>query len=264
MRCTKCGKEIRQGDAYCSGCGQKIMVTSAAPAAPAQGKKSGGCLVWVLVIAAIIFIISNRSGKPAPEKKDLENAVPATTQSLTVVTDTLPAEPYDGDILEDSDYPDGTPRRRVGNYTDKYITDYRPDGTMLRDVILYYSEGSFAAKRVTNFDEHGTPTDTTEKLADGTLWLYTYCDNTYDPKGRPAYLIEYNRMGYVLSQDIYVYNEDGSYCMNWEEYRGPVYEYDFETNPEGETSLFAYGYTTFDAYGNVIDQMIYEASENEQ
>ena len=46
--------------------------------------------------------------------------------------------------------------------------------------------------------------------------------------------------------------------MDWEEYRGAVYEYDFEYDPEGTTSLFSYGYTTFTAEGDVLDQMIYE------
>ena len=250
MRCTKCGNELRQTDAYCSNCGQKVNTASAAPE-----KKNGGCLFLVLIIAAIIFISNKQGGntsKPEPE------AMNPPTQSISLMNHTLPGEPYDGDVLEDSDYPDGMPRRRVSDYGDKYITDYRPDGTMLRDVILYYSEGVYSAKRVTNYDDHGNPTDTTERMADGTLWMYLYYENAYTDDGRPFCLTEYNRAGYLLREDIYMYNDDGTYSISWTEFRGPVYEYDFETNPTGETEMFSYGYVTFDADGNVIDQMIEE------
>lgn len=251
MYCKKCGKELRQGDTYCSGCGQKVGAATAAP------EKKGGSWLVLLLCAAVILVFANRNGKA--EKREPEPAPTAATQQISLEDYSLPREPFDGDVLENSDYPDGAPRRRISDYGDVYVTDYRNDGTMLRESILYYSNGVYSAKRVTNYDTHGNPTDTTERMADGQLWLYIYYENTYDPEGRPAYLIEYNRMGCVLSQYIYVYNEDGSYCMNWEQYRGPVYEYDFADNPKGETYLFSYGYTTFTAEGDVVDQMILDA-----
>lgn len=251
MYCNKCGKQLQPGDAYCSGCGQKAAKASASK------KKGSGWLILLVCVAAILFFTTNR--REVPQETYPEETAPSVVQIVPPVVDTLPEEPYDGDVLENSDYADGEPRRRVSDYGDVYVTDYRNDGTMLRESILYYSNGVYSAKRVTNYDTHGNPTDTTERMADGQLWLYIYYENTYDPEGRPAYLIEYNRMGCVLSQYIYVYNEDGSYCMNWEQYRGPVYEYDFADNPKGETYLFSYGYTTFTAEGDVVDQMILDA-----
>ena len=246
MFCNKCGKQLRSDDVYCSGCGQKV----------GGGRKKTPWPMVIVCVAVILLFSFRFLGQKTPQP---EPVVIPETQALPALESGEPAEPYDGAVLENSDYPDGAPRRRISDYGDVYVTDYRNDGTMLRESILYYSNGVYSAKRVTNYDTHGNPTDTTERMADGQLWLYIYYENTYDPEGRPAYLIEYNRMGCVLSQYIYVYNEDGSYCMNWEQYRGPVYEYDFADNPKGETYLFSYGYTTFTAEGDVVDQMILDA-----
>lgn len=255
MSCKKCGKQLQPGEAYCSGCGQKV---DAAP-----GKNNGGCLILLLIVAAIIFL-ANRNGKT--EKKTVEPVTPATTavsQYIDLGEYGQPLEPFHGDILTDSDYRSGTPRRRVENHGDNvYVTDYREDGTMLRETILYYSDGIFSARRVTNNDSYGIRTDVTERLADGTLWLYLYYKNTYTDDGRPFDLVEYNRTGHMLYESVYFYYEDGSYTINFSDYRGPVYEYDFETNPSGETYLFSYGYTKYDANGNFVEYWEEETDHN--
>lgn len=249
--CNKCGKELRAGDSYCGGCGQKVG------AAAASGKK----IVWVVVllcIALIIGITVGQTEKQEPEKIQPEAAISPVTQTGTLSVDTLPEEPEDGMELVDSDYSNGMPRRRVSGSTDKYVTDYRMDGTLLRDSELHYYDGKFTDKRITNYDAYGNPTDVTETMSDGTLWLYLFYINEYDEQGRPLILAEFNRQGNPLYIYCYTYNADGSCRMDWEEYRGAVYEYDFEYDPEGTTSLFSYGYTTFTAEGDVLDQMIYE------
>lgn len=260
MYCKKCGKELRQGDTYCSGCGQKVTDNPASSSGEDHTKI--GCLVWLVIILAIAFFVTNRNDKADATKTEV--TIPAATQSISLGKYSQPVEPFDGDVLEDSDYPDGTPRRRVRDYGDKQITDYRQDGTLLRDVTLYYSNGVYSAKRVTNYDSHGNPTDVTERMSDGELWLYLYYENEYTDDGRPFCLTEFNRAGYPLFSYIYMYYEDGTYSVNFDDFRGPVYEYDFETNPSGETFLFAYGYTKFDANGNVIDQMIEEVPESDR
>ena len=253
MYCTKCGKEARSGDVYCSGCGNKL-----------EGKKKSKS--WILIpVCALAVVVSavNLFHTPKPEP------VPFVQQRETICLPDaqinpnvqLPEEPKDGDILEDSDYPGGLPRRRVDDYdTSVYVSDYRPDGTMLRDTILYYSNGSYGGIRVTNYDDHGNKTDTTETTDKGELWLYLYYQNSYDEQGRPLVLAEYNRMGYPLCVYEYTYNADGSYTMECSEYRGYVYEYDREYNPQGTTSIWLRSTTTFNAEGDVIDQYMEEVN----
>lgn len=257
MYCTKCGKEAHSGDVYCSGCGSKL-----------GGKKKNKSWILLLISAAALIVsavnlFSDRAPEPVTPIETFSPVVERETISLPeaqINTDAqLPEEPKDGDILEDSDYADGAPRRRVDDYdTGVYVTDYRPDGTMLRDTILYYSNGTYGGIRVTNYDDHGNPTDTTETMADGELWLYLFYKNTYDEQGRPLVLAEYNRMSYPLCIYEYSYNADGSYTQVCTEYRGYVYEYDRESNPQGTTSIWCRSSTTFNAAGDVIDQYIEE------
>lgn len=226
-----------------------------------RGVQAGKCrnllAVLLLCVTVLIPVAGNLSGCARTEPgSDVEETVVFVETKQENAADSLPEEPKDGDVLENSDYSDGTPRRRVFDYGDLYITDYRPDGTTLRDTILYYSSGTYGGIRVTNCDDFGNPTDETETMADGSLWMYLYYENSYDDAGRPVRLAQYNRVGNPLMIRTYTYNADGSWRMDFEEYSGAVYEYDFEENPAGETSLWNYGYTTFDAEGNVIDQMI--------
>ena len=259
MYCKKCGKELRQGDTYCSGCGQKVTGNPASSSGEDHTKIGG--LVWGVLIIAIALFVTNRNDKADTPKT--ETTVPAATQSISLRRYSQPLQPFDGDVLEDSDYPDGMPRRRVENIGDNvYVTDYRKDGTMLRETILYYSNGVFSARRVTNIDTHGFRTDVTERMADGTLWLYLYYENIYTDDGRPFNMVEYNRKGNMLYETVYFYYDDGSYTINFTDYRGPVYEYDFETNPSGETYLFSYGYTKYDAKGNATEFWEEEADHN--
>ena len=152
MYCNKCGKELRAGDSYCGGCGQKVG------AAAASGKKN----VWVVVllcIALIIGITVGQTEKQEPEKIQPDVAISPVTQTGTLSVDTLPEEPEDGMELVDSDYSNGMPRRRVSGSTDKYVTDYRMDGTLLRDSELHYYDGKFTDKRITNYDAYGYGND---------------------------------------------------------------------------------------------------------
>ena len=251
MYCSKCGKEVRSGDAFCSACGSKVGSGNT------PKKKNNGLLILIGIVV-LVLAAGNLFGGKSSTNTYTPVQSPSAVTSVQSGTNTLPAEPNDGDVLENSDYADGTPRRRVSGDTEIYITDYRPDGTQLRDTILYYNNEIYGGKRVTNCDAHGNPTDETETMADGTLWLYLFYTNTYDEQGRPLQLTTYNRMGYPLHVYTYTYNSDGSYRMDWDEYRGPVYEYDYEYTPDGTTTHFSAGYTTYTANGDVIDQMIYE------
>ena len=244
MYCTKCGKEAHSGDVYCSGCGSKL-----------GGKKKGkGWLLLLICAAALIVSAVTVFGEKEPATPI--ETFPSAAEPETI---SLPEEPRDGDILEDSCYADGSPRREVSDsYGTVYVYDYRPDGTLLRETWLYYSDGRFGGKRVINCDGYGNPSDTTETMADGELWLYLYYKNTYDEQGRPLVLAEYNRMGNPLCIYEYTYNSDGSYTQICTEYRGFVYEYDLEHNPQGTTGIFSRSTTTFTAAGDVIDQHIEE------
>ena len=247
MYCAKCGKEARAGDTYCSGCGSKLS---------GGGPKKSNWLTVVLCAALVLSAVSVFGGNRDESSPPVSVEQEPTTSVQTV--DELPAEPEDGDLLEESDYANGMPRRRISDYSDKYITDYRPDGTLLRETTLHYSSGAYGGKRVKNCDEYGNPTDETETMPDGSLWLYLYYVNSYDTQGRPLILSQYNRAGFPLYIRSYTYNADGSYRMDWTEYRGPVYEYDFEAGSQGTTTLAFEGWTTFTAEGDVIDQMINE------
>ena len=255
MYCTKCGKEARPGDVYCSGCGNKLSHSGT--------KKKTGVLLVILCIAAVTVatgILASRESNTGHGPIEyfapvVEREIPVLEEPEINAGEMLPEQPKDGDILEDSFYANGNPRREVtDSYGTVYVYDYRPDGTLLRETWLGYSNDAFTHIRVTNCDDHGNPTDTKETMADGQLWLYLYYQNTYDEQGRPLMLAEYNRMGYPLCIYEYTYNADGSYTQVCTEYRGFVYEYDLEYNPEGTTGLFSRSITTFTAQGDVIDQ----------
>ena len=258
MYCTKCGKKAASGDVYCSGCGSKL-----GSGAKTQNKKGSSWILILLCAAVLIFAASKMMGQkedsgltsfePEKERESI------TLQEAQVNTgEMLPEEPKDGDLLEDSSYANGNPRREVSDYSGTvYVTDYRPDGNLLRETTLtYINAGEFGGIRVTNYDEYGNPTDTTQSLADGELELYLYYENTYDDQGRPLRLAEFNRMGNPLCIYSYTYNSDGTYTMECTEYRGFVYEYDLPYHPQGTTSLWAHSVTTFNASGEPVDQYI--------
>lgn len=254
MYCTKCGKEARAGDVYCSGCGSKLS---------GGNKKGKGWLLVILCIAAVGTAGGILASRQEPAKVAPVDTFPTVNYrelpelEMPVINENemLPEQPKDGDVLEDSFYSNGSPRREVtDSYGTVYVYDYRPDGTLLRETWLCYSNDVFSHIRVTNCDDHGNPLDTTETMADGELWLYLYYRNTYDEQGRPLMLAEYNRMSYPLCIYEYTYNADGSYTQVCTEYRGFVYEYDLEYNRMGTTSVFCRSTTTFNAQGDVIDQ----------
>lgn len=257
MYCTKCGKKANPGDVYCSGCGSRLGPGSGQEKKQARDTKgSGNWLLLLIVIGVVGAFVGMWESSSAPEAPSGNLTASIRTEQKS--TESLPQEPRDGDVLEESHYPNGNPRREVSDYGETvYVTDYRPDGMILRDTTLTYtSDGQFAAIRVTNYDDHGNPTDTTETESDGALWLYLYYENTYDDQGRPLKLVEYNRMGNPLCIYSYTYNSDGTYTMECTEYRGFVYEYDLEYNPQGTTSLWTHSITTFNQAGEPVDQYI--------
>ena len=223
MFCTKCGKE--------------------------NHKKGKGWAVILLVLAFMLSGYQNTGSSAAVSQQEQPSQVQPQVQEQP------PAEPEKGDVLENSTYANGVLRRDVQeSYGTVYVYDYRSDGTMLRETWLQ-EDGD--VKRVINCDAHGNPTDETETQM-GELWLSMYYKNSYDEQGRPLSIAQYNRAGFPLYIRTYSYNADGSYRMDFVEYRGPVYEYDFDYSPEGTTTLAFEGYTTFSADGSVIDQMINE------
>ena len=264
MYCTKCGKKADQGDVFCSACGHKLGSGSGPEITQSKSRK--GFPKWILILVAL-GIVGAVAG--TLEERGTGPKAPAEIPTVTVQKqetvpsqepeeDLLPPEPKDGDVLENSEYSNGITRRWVDDYgTTVYVCDYRPDGTTLRDTVLMYTEeGKFASIRVTNYDDRGNPTDTTETESDGALWLHLYYENVYDIQGRPLRLVQYNRMGNPLYIYSYTYNSDGTYTMEITEYRGFVYEYDLEFNPEGTTSPWYHSITTFNSAGEPVDQYI--------
>ena len=56
MFCAKCGAKIAEGKSFCPSCGTSATgktASSEAPVAAAKKKKGKGCLIAVLIIAAI-------------------------------------------------------------------------------------------------------------------------------------------------------------------------------------------------------------------
>lgn len=260
MYCSKCGKQVRSGDVYCSGCGSRLTAAAQNTQKNKTQKNGKSRLLMLLCAAALILAAVNifgssrqSSSSPSGSLQERESVTLKQPQASA-----LPQEPGPDDTLEDSTYSDGTLRRSVEDYGDIYVTDYRPDGTLLRETILYYSSGSYSGKRVKNCDAWGNPTDETETLTDGTVWLSLTYSNRYDDQGRPLQLAQYNRAGNPLYIYSYSYNADGSYTMELIEYRGPAYEYEFEENPAGTTTPWTSLTTTFNSEGELIDQMIHQ------
>lgn len=242
-----------------------------------QTKGSSGGIWLLIIVLAILFTAAkdflfdrDKPSSYTPKETagssvhwesdtNADSWVPAAVDGYAV--NMLPEEPGPYDTLIDSDYNNGLRRRRVESYTDMVtVTDYWGDGTILRVSQFSYSNDVFQQKRITNYDNYGNPTNITETMADGKLWLYLYYANVYDSDGRPVMLAEYNRFGSPLYIYEYIYNDDGSYCEIYSQYRGFVYEYDLPYIPDGSTSIFLRTTTTFNAAGEPIDQSIEDYS----
>ena len=200
MYCTKCGKKAGSADVYCSACGTRLNTASGTEK---QNKKGSSWILILLCAALLVFAAGKMMGGNGgsdivPFESAEEQDKPALQEAQVNSDELLPEEPKDGDILEDSDYADGTPRRRVSGDDFVNVWDYRPDGTTLRVSSLAFLEGKICEKYITNFDEHGNPLDTTQTTSDGELWLYMYYVNVSEHQGRPLFLSQYNRMGKPL------------------------------------------------------------------
>lgn len=269
MYCRKCGRKADAGDRFCSQCGNALIwePEKNVPIKGSPKRKNYWWLAVLIALAGISFIIGEKVGNKPSELQYSENAVQTPFNSTTVSPRITP-EIVEQKVAElgQSDGLDAVPvfweggktRRMVDRYPlhnpEKIeIWDYLEDGTLIRYAEVYYSRtGEYQYKSVTTYDEYGNPTDVLETMEDGSVWLHYYYVNEYDTKGRPVVLMMYNRAGEIYNIDSFIYYPDGSYLKTATEYRGALYEYDFETNPEGKTGKYQSFIIGYDASGNEI------------
>lgn len=187
---------------------------------------------------------------PFLEALPQEEMIPEETQSQPAPTQTPndPGSTYyaDGTLQQETRYEDGQPVE---------IKTYYPDGILASCTQFEYNSGSLVGRTVEEYDDHGNPLSVTAiaitRSGEEVLDWYFYYENTYDDQGRPVSLCCYNRVGNPISEEYFSYYDDGSYHHDFSEYRGAIYEYDFEDNPEGTTSLWYHSVTGYDAAGEV-------------
>lgn len=269
MYCTKCGKKVNAGDRFCGQCGN-VLILNSEKKTPVEGtpkRKKYWWLVVLAVLAGISFITGTKADKKTSELQYAEVTV-QTPFNTTTVSPKITPEVVEQKVAElgQSDGLDSVPvfweggktRRMVDRYPLQNpetveIWDYLEDGTLIRYAEVHYSDtGEYQYKTVTTYDEYGNPTDVLETMEDGSVWLHYYYVNEYDTNGRPVTLLMYNRAGEIYNIDSFIYYPDGSYLKTASEYRGALYEYDFETNPEGKTTKYQSFIIEYDASGNEI------------
>lgn len=286
MYCTKCGQKAIAGDRYCARCGS-LLQAPAENKAPAQSKSKATSFkkiiknIVVAIVAFVLFCFVSgfiltiiftikpewASGKSAEQTQAQSEMIMVYPRLTPEIVEQKVAELGQSDGLDSVPvfWEDGKTRRMVDRYplhnpTRVEIWDYLPDETLIRYAEVHFSEsGEYQYKTVTTYDEYGNPTDVLETMDDGSVWLHYYYENVYDEMGRPILLTMYNRAHNPYEIISYFYYADGSYTEDYSEYRGTLYEYDFETDPEGNTALFNHIITEYDSYGNVTDKLILKA-----
>ena len=114
MFCSKCGKSVEDGQAFCPACGTKLgggvepAVSTPAPAA----KKKGGCLkiiLWVVfIIGGVVAIVSNMDGESSGAGSS-GGSSSASVQNTPIETDPAKMTGMDlvrGNAQKDSGYTD--------------------------------------------------------------------------------------------------------------------------------------------------------------
>lgn len=115
--CTKCGKELREGDKFCAFCGEPVReIQEEAP--PSAGPKSGRTLLVIGVVTAVIILIiiigalffGGESKEAAGEETSVSKGTKNETQYDTYTNDTVlfsaeypqnytVTEPYDNMVV---------------------------------------------------------------------------------------------------------------------------------------------------------------------
>lgn len=101
------------------------------------------------------------------------------------------------------------------------VTEYRADGTLLRQTAYTYStEGNLTQTLVTVFDSHGNSQSQTCTREDGVGGYAMTYTNTYDSQGRLTCRDTMVEQGGLMHRDRYTYGADGSYTWESAEYGG--------------------------------------------
>lgn len=265
MYCTKCGRKADPGDQYCAGCGTRLKTGATAPGTPEA--KRCTLLPWILLAVTLVILAVSMGKNREKEDQELVRApVSQQTQPATQPPALTPeqelqimlAELNQHDLNpEPSFWDDSTVRRTVEPYGDNvWIQDFLSDGTLIRFAeVCYDSSGQYTGKRVIEYDLQGFMADEKELMADGSVWMHIPHANTYDEQGRAVSLCSFNRAGQPLTVQTFLYREDGSFVSEFSEYRGAIYEYDFEENPEGTTSLWYHSITEYSADAEILSEV---------